>query len=727
MARRGAAAGTAGWEDANITPPESPGENSGLSQLVAYEAFSPDLSVGILHSEQPLLGVDATPQAPPKCEALYARDGDLAAGAYGALFSSTLSPGLCGGFHGANGQDSGTLFAGETPDHAVRLFDSAAALAPPAVASAGDGSNVYVSAANGVPVVVNILPNGSVEPHAVAGGPSELYPDGPDLSGVISSDASRVIWSSVAQRELEAEKPAAFATGLFVRENPLSSTAARTVQLDAAVEGAPGPSGDGQFWASAANGEKVFFTDCHKLTPDATADEEGGCAHLPAQGNANSVVKTGSDLFEYEFLPGSRAKLVDLTVDHDTADPLGADVQGVIGTSEDGDFVYFVAGGALGAEANAHGESPLPGVCETEPGNEEREGHVPSAYGCNLFELHFNGQDWEAPKFIARLASADAQWQGSQNAPFASGGEVTGDWSPPLGSRTAEVTPNGEAIVFSSTQDLTGYDVASAGLARQDGGNEIFLFNATADSLTCVSCSPQDAAPDLQALTSSRAFTYVPVSSSGTYMHRWVNASGTKVFFDSGQPLVPGDTDGVQDVYEWEAEGGAGCPRATSVFGGCVFLLSGGESPDFSFLADADESGENVFVVHRGSLAGAGPRDEKFHLYDIRVDGGFAVGELGCSGTGCQGVPPAAPIFATPASVTFAGVGNFAAGKMTTPPTTPRAATRSQKLRTALRVCRRYRAKGRRKVCEQRARRRYASGPSRATRRKSSKDERKMR
>ena len=39
---------------------------------------------------------------------------------------------------------------------------------------------------------------------------------------------------------------------------------------------------------------------------------------------------------------------------------------------------------------------------------------------------------------------------------------------------------------------------------------------------------------------------------------------------------------------------------------------------------------------------------------------------LACTGTGCQGVPPAPPIFATPSSVTFNGVGNFEPSQKTT-------------------------------------------------------------
>jgi hypothetical protein len=720
MARRGPSAGTAGWETVNITPSESPGENYALAQGLAYVAFSPDLSAGILSSQQPLLGIGATPQAPSQCEAtLYARGGGLASGVYGALFGETLSPGFCGTFAGAPGKDSKVIFAGETPDHAVRLFDSTAALVSPAVASTGYGSDVYASSANGALALVNILPNGSVEPHAVAGGPSEMLGNGPDLSGVISPDGSRIIWSSVTREEPIGGQPAAFPKGLYVRENPFSG-AARTVQLDAAVEGAPGPSGEGEFWASAANGEKVFFTDCHKLTPDSTADEAGGCAHESPRSGLN-LLKTGSDLFEYEFGSGG-SKLTDLTVDHDPSDALGADVQGVIGSSEDGDFVYFVAGGSFGAAPNERGVSPQPGTCTREM-EEELEGHVTAAYGCNLFELHFNGMAWERPKFIARLASEDGEWKLSENRPTVSQyNETVGDWSPELGTKTAEVTPSGEALVFSSTQDLTGYDVASARRAiMQDGGNEIFLFNAATDSLKCVSCSPQAAALDLPVLGAADV-THVPTSSSGTFMRRWVNASGTEVFFDSGQSLVPGDNNGLQDVYEWEAEGTPGCPRATSVFGGCVFLLSGGESSDYSFLVDADESGENVFIAHRGPL-GAGPRDNKFHLYDVRVGGGFAVSERGCTGTGCQGVPPAAPIFVTPASVTFAGVGNFAAGETTA----PRKATRSQKLRNALRVCRRYRSKGRKRVCERHARRYYPFNSSQASLHRSNERERTAR
>jgi hypothetical protein len=140
-------------------------------------------------------------------------------------------------------------------------------------------------------------------------------------------------------------------------------------------------------------------------------------------------------------------------------------------------------------------------------------------------------------------------------------------------------------------------------------------------------------------------------------MRRWLDQDGTEVFFDSSQPLVPQDTNRRQDVYEWEREGAGSCPHGAPG-GSCVYLLSGGTNLDNAFFVDADASGENVFFTSRAQLV---PQDknDRFDLFDARVGGGFPEVSLACTGSGCQGVPPAPPIFATPSSVTFSGVGNF--------------------------------------------------------------------
>ena len=216
--------------------------------------------------------------------------------------------------------------------------------------------------------------------------------------------------------------------------------------------------------------------------------------------------------------------------------------------------------------------------------------------------------------------------------------------------------------------------------------------------LFCASCGS----------TEEGASGYLPVSWNDTGLPQWVSEDGDRVFFDSGTPLVSQDTNGKQDVYEWEREGSGTCMDGSGVNGGCVFLLSGGTSPSDSWLIGASESGNDVFVATRAQLA---PEDqnETFDLYDVRVDGVKPISPPQCTGTGCQGVPAPPPTFATPPSVTFNGVGNFTPPVTTVVKTKAKTLSRAQKLTDALKACRKE-SKHKRASCEARARKRY--GPS---------------
>jgi hypothetical protein len=202
--------------------------------------------------------------------------------------------------------------------------------------------------------------------------------------------------------------------------------------------------------------------------------------------------------------------------------------------------------------------------------------------------------------------------------------------------------------------------------------------------------------------------TFLPFSGAATFMRRWVSADGSRVFFDSSQPLLAQDTNGVQDVYEWEREGTAGCPSATSIWGGCISLISGGQSSDFSFFVDASADGGDVFFTHRGQLSGAGHPGERTELFDARVDGGFPEESTGCSGTAsCQGAVPTPLSFSPPGSANALGGGNFPPK----PPPPPHKPTRAELLAKALKACH-AKPKHKRAACEKQARKRY--GPKRA-------------
>lgn len=156
-------------------------------------------------------------------------------------------------------------------------------------------------------------------------------------------------------------------------------------------------------------------------------------------------------------------------------------------------------------------------------------------------------------------------------------------------------------------------------------------------------------------------------------------------------------------MYEWERDGSGGCQDS----GGCVYLLSGGTSTDDSYLVDASASGNDVFIVSRAQLV---PQDQNdnFNLFDVRVGGVQPSAAPACSGTGCQGVPPAPPSFAAPSSTTFNGVGNFAAPLKPAVKPGVKQLTRAQKLAKALRACR-QKQKRKRAACEAQVNRLYGA------------------
>ncbi len=367
----------------------------------------------------------------------------------------------------------------------------------------------------------------------------------------------------------------------------------------------------------SADGSRIFWTDLNT-----------GVVYVRENATRTVAVSAGAARFWAASTDGRYAfytegeKLWRFDVESETREELAgenAEVQGVIGvneTGEDGEYVYFVADGELAAGAD-----------QGQPNLYLRHGGVTT--------------------FIATLSPDDDRVQ-----PFTSpgGGDDVGDWQPGLGNRTAEMTPDGHSLVFMSRRSLTGYN--------NEGLFEVFVYDADTGGLSCASCDPSGVPPQEGAVQGSiEVAGYLPISYSAAYMPRSISEDGGRVFFNSPLSLVSRDTNGSVDAYEWERDGEGSCRRSA----GCIYLLSGGTSKDNSYFIDAGASGDDVFFMTRGQLVEQ-DRYENFNLYDARVNGGKLPPSLPvCTGSGCQGVPAAAPIFATPASATFNGVGNFAA------------------------------------------------------------------
>jgi hypothetical protein len=372
-----------------------------------------------------------------------------------------------------------------------------------------------------------------------------------------------------------------------------------TVQLDAEPAGQkkekPGsvPFGNGVFQAASKDGSVVYFTDTGRLISGSKA-EEGK-----------------PDLYRYEF--GKSEPLSDLT-----KGAVPGNVQGILGASDDGSYLYFVAKGVLsGEEEGPSGEKAIEGA--------------------NNLYLYHAGK----ASFIARLA-----------------GEDLNDWGAQPKNLSARVTPDGKHLAFLSleSQALAGYDntIAQGQHCEYKKGENLlggplctqgFLYDAEANTLDCATCNPTGARPLGPAA--------LPTWSNPFEGPRYLSDDGNRFFFESFDPLLKEDENEKLDVYEFERPGTGSCATESGAYdpasGGCHYLVSTGKSKDQSYLVDASSGGRDVFFATSQALVGWDP-NENYDVYDYRDGGGFpepAQPQV-CVGEGC--IPPvsAPPSFSSP-------------------------------------------------------------------------------
>jgi hypothetical protein len=375
-------------------------------------------------------------------------------------------------------------------------------------------------------------------------------------------------------------------------------------------------------------------------------------SHIYWSVNGESPSNPGSDLYRYE--PGTDT-LTDLA--SDPADANGAEVQGVLGTSEDGSRVYFAANGDLDGGGEA-----AKGDCQTSPAH----GSLTTLSGsCSIYL--WNGG---IIVFVGRTAGSIAalNWVGTPRELFSTAG---------FAPKTAFTSKDGETLLFRSQERLADYD--------NEGVPELYRFHVGDTALRCVSCPPGGEAAGKGPSMGSVGFpgeVAPALASVNMTAARNLSSDGNRAFFESAEALVPEDTNGLNcpglgiqgtpaclDVYEWEAPGTGTCSKGGEGYSplneGCIYLLSTGKSPFPSFFADASESGSDVFFFTRQGLV-AQDTDELQDVYDARVGGGIPsqnqVPPEPCLGAeACHGPVGPAPPRAAPVTPGFAGPGNPAA------------------------------------------------------------------
>jgi hypothetical protein len=212
----------------------------------------------------------------------------------------------------------------------------------------------------------------------------------------------------------------------------------------------------------------------------------------------------------------------------------------------------------------------------------------------------------------------------------------------------ARLVDSNKVLVFSAEAPIAGFNDAGSFM-------QIFRYDFVSNELSCVSCPPSGVVPSEDAVLSqpdnfvNEVQRVDPSPEDVVADTRGVSADGSRVFFDTSDPLVPRDTNGKRDVYEWE--------------NGTVFLISSGASPDHSLFLDSSESGGDVFFATTSELV-QGDNDLSYDVYDARIPrpGDVLPPEsVPCQGDVCQGPPSVPSLLGAPASATFNGLGNVSA------------------------------------------------------------------
>jgi hypothetical protein len=646
-----------------------------------YRFFTEDLSLALV---EPLVLEFASlaPQSfPPDTERTpYIRHNATCATSPASCFEPLLTsaPGYANvpegtQFGGGNRLRGQAQFVGATPDLSHVVLSSEVALTTTPLSS---DQVLYEWSAGTAPSeqlqLVSVLPGGQ------PAGNRAFLGGGRNARNAISDDGSRIVWTA----------------GEGLRHLNLRDTAkAQTLQLDVpeakCLQEQRCGSGEvsPQFQLASRDGSRIFFSDAQRLTEDS-----GARAGKP-------------DLYVCEVVKEAAGQLACSLSDLTPSEGEAASVEGsVLGASDDGDWVYFVANGALAQGATK-------GACRTS------RTQLAGAR-CNLYVSHFDGAQWRAPQLVAVISGDD----------FA-------DWVDVLPGLTARVSPNGQWAAFMSDLGLTGYDTRDAVSGQPD--EEVYLYHAEPDgpgSLVCASCDPSGARPtgveyatmngrlvggdrvwrDEQWIAANIPGWTAYLLETALYQSRYLSDQG-RLFFNSSDALVPRDVNGDEDVYEFEPAGVGGCSASATGFnaatGGCVGLVSSGRAAGESAFLDASGSGDDVFFLTGGQLV-ASDSDTAVDLYDAHVCSASAPcfsqaspPPLCTTADSCRPAPSPQPsIFGHPSSATFSGAGNIVPA-----PPRPAVLTRAQKLKRALKACRALKTKHRRVACERRARKRYGA------------------
>jgi len=600
--------GGAGWASEQMTPPLTSADTLPGAEGVwagRYEYVAPDLSCGVLKSAQPL-----TPDASTAVRAgnggnLFRRNSD---GSYQWLTPEPSNPAVAVAVLG------GYSIRGSSSDCDNVVFETTYQFA-------GATSGIYRSH-GGVVSDVAVRPDGSVAPSPGVGSSVEDTVR-TSVKRVVSDDASHVYFTATSN----GGNPPGTGNDTGKRALYLHREGQPTIKVSGSKTATVNEKA--VFQIASRDGEKVAFMANYGLTASSSSG--------PVASSCTNAAPQPCALYVYDV---ATDQLVDVSATSDPANTNGATVGGVLGASDDMSRVYFAAQGQL---VPGKGRTYAQNIAGGASSNNATFNIYIYTAGGGLDYVGLNtGDDLRSP-FRNVLVTATR--------------------------RSAQVTPDGGSLLFTSAANNVGYD--------SKGIPQAYLYSADAGELMCVSCrrdgepplaSTRNPVPDRYAGQGYAAAAFVqPIVFRNLLVEsRVVSDDGLRVVFTMHDALTPGAVEGNQNIYLWDR--GALTLLDSGMFSVPTFFLSGDRNPT-PYVVGMSPTGDDVFIRTPSKFVAA-DIDGMKDLYDFRVGGGFpdAPGPgTPCDvlGDGCQG-GGAGQTGGTVVSDKPAGDGNEVAGERPT-------------------------------------------------------------
>jgi hypothetical protein len=400
--------------------------------------------------------------------------------------------------------------------------------------------------------------------------------------------------------------------------------------------------------AASADLSLVVFDERAKLTPDALN---------------NSVNR-------YEW-SGGVVRLLKFVLPSGV--PVAGSLVNISRISSDGSDVFFTVGGKLYVRLN-HGE-------RTVQLDEARGGSGPGGGGTFAAVTADGSQVFFSDDGAASLTSDTVPGSGSNLYRYdVSTGQLS-DLTPVSGAEAAltGISEDGSYVYFTSKGVLSGSQANQFGDTAESGQSNLYLDHGA--SITFLMHEREGTNSSNGTFLVSGGYLYsaasnrfVCASCSGVTFGPapyFLSNSG-QVFFQTGEALLPRDTNGTGDVYEFDYASG-------------LHLISSGTGSGGAVLLGASPSGDDVFFLTRQNLVAKDSFQEANKIYDARVDGGFpepALAPACTTADACRSASmPQPAIYGAPSSQTFVGAGNLASTSEAKPKAKPKSKSKSKSVK----------------------------------------------